>query len=269
MQSGKSSERDPSAPDISVLVQIGDVRVRTRVAPDTFADVFDHPIAIPLEAVPPTGVELRVVDVDQDIRDGELIGLVRLSRAQIERALVDGRPVVTLSDEGVRRIELTISPYAPLPAAPGVQVDVRRPPTAFRTQVRAGELVTIATTGTYSVASDGEQIGVMGYRSGIKRNYNLPDFGDANHGETIAYVGDPAASSAATSAIGWTDGHVHAALVVGRCAAVVSPVPGPVFVGVNDRDTSNNRGAFEAAVRVSLPTVEQWKAGGEQACAEP
>jgi hypothetical protein len=67
--------RESSAPDLFVQVMAGDAKYRTWIALDTFAEVFDFSVIVPLEGIPAAGLEIQVLDQDQDIGAGELIGL--------------------------------------------------------------------------------------------------------------------------------------------------------------------------------------------------
>jgi hypothetical protein len=193
------------------------------------------------------------LDQDADVGSGELIGIVRLSRAEIQKALADGSPLLTKADSQVDKLELEISRYEAAPSTNVITFDVRQNPLATSLRVRAGELVTIRARGNYSVADNHQWIDERGYGDTEKRDYNRkPDFDQINHGMAIAYIGAP------------TD--THSALAVGSCIAAISPTSGQLYVGVNDRDVGNNQGSLEFTPRVALPSVEQWRSGGLVAC---
>ena len=253
LQSGtKQSERDPRAPDLFVQVSIGDTKFRTGVAPDTFSEAFDFPIAVPLDAVPPAGVEIRVQDLDRDVSAGELIGLVRVTKQQLQDALNAGNPVLSLSDDRVKRLEVEVAPYELPKETPPFRYAVNQNPLATSVRARAGELVTISAQGTYSVRSNNEQIDPSGYTNGAKSSYNRKEFEKANHAGALAYIGAP--------------NELHSSVFVGSCVSMVTPVPGQIFVAVNDTDIGNNAGSVEFTSKVSLPTLDQWRAGGGALC---
>lgn len=255
-QSGQvSQQRDPRAPDLFVQVVAGDARYRTPIAFDTYAEAFDFPVLVPLDGIPPVGLEVQVLDQDTDVGAGELVGMVRVTKTQVQDALAAGSPLLTLSDSQVEKIELEVSPYTSAPVVAPAKFEVNQEPVALPIRARAGELVTILARGKYSVASDNGQIDENGYKGGEKRGYNRkPDFEKANHAAAIAFVGAPTES--------------HTALLVGSCVTAVTPTAGKVYVGVNDGDVENNRGSVTFAVKIALPTLEQWRSGGVFACPE-
>jgi len=154
MQSGsKQRERDPRAPDLFVQVGVGDTKFRTPVASNTFSEAFDFPIVVPLDAVSASGIDIRVHDLDQDVNAGELIGMVRLTKQQIQTALSSNTPVLSLSDDRVKRLEFEIVPYDHPRDSQPFRFAVNQHPTATPARARAGELVTITAQGTYGVRS--------------------------------------------------------------------------------------------------------------------
>jgi hypothetical protein len=249
----KQGKRDASAPDLVVQVAFGENKFRTAVARDTLEEAFDFPIAVPLEAVPATGVELRVLDLDDDVNGGELIGSLRVTPQQLREALT-GSPLLALADGRVEKLHLEVRRYEGPKAAPAFRFAVNQNPVATRILARAGELVTIAAKGTYSVRGTKEQVGPDGYRAGADTN-NRREFETASHAGALVYIGSPT--------------ELHASLLVGRCMSAIAPVPGQIHVGVNDTEIRNNRGAVEFTTTIALPTVAQWKMGGSRSCAKP
>lgn len=245
-------QRDVSAPDLFVQLVAGDARYQTPVALDTYDEAFDFPVIVPLEGIPPAGLEVQVLDQDDDVGAGELIGMVRLTRLQMQDALASSMPLLTLSDSQVSRIEIEVAPYSAPPSVASLTFEVNHEPAALPIRARAGELVTIAARGKYSVASNFRELDENGYTDGQKRGYNRSDFKNANHGVAVALIG--------------AGNESHAALVVGPCVTAVASTAGQIFVGVNDRDVGNNRGSIRFAVRVGLPIVEQWRSGGAFEC---
>ena len=253
---GPLRERDPQAPDLFVQLVAGVARYRTPIAYDTYEEAFDYSIVVPIDGVPTTGLELQVLDQDLDVGAGELIGMVRVTKKQLQDAIASGNPLLTLSDSQLDLLEVEVAPYSSTPQTAAVQYDVSKEPVVVSAKARAGELVSISAHGTNSVADKGQPIDENRYVNGDKRGYNrVPDFAAANHATAIAYVGSPT--------------ETHSALVVGSCVEAVSPVEGNVVVGVNDHDLSNNKGAIAFTVHTSLPTIEQWRAGGAFACPKP
>lgn len=245
--------REKSAPDLFVQVVAGDAKYRTPIALDTFAEAFDFPLIVPLDGISAAGLEIQVLDQDHDVGAGELIGMVRTTRRQLQDALAADTPLLTLSDSQLDKIEIEVSRYsAPAPAKP-LKFDVNQDPVATLTRARAGELVTIRAQGRYSVADNREALDENGYIDGRKRNYNRgPDFVRANHATAIAYIGAPKES--------------HTALVVGSCVTAVAPIAGQLHVGVNDDSVSNNQGSLVFETQITTPTIEQWRSGSTFAC---
>ena len=250
----KQRKRDATAPDLFVQVSFGDTKFRTAVAPDTLNEPFDFPIAVPLDAVPATGVELRVLDLDDDVNAGELVGTLRVKKQQLLDAL-SGSPLLNLAEGRVQKLHVEVRRYEDPKPVPAFKFAVNQNPIATATHARAGELVTIAAKGTYSVRGTKEQVGPEGYRATAKAANNRVEFETANHGGVLAYIGSPS--------------ELHASLFVGPCMYAIAPVPGQIHVGVNDTEVRNNRGAVELETKVSLPTLAQWRMGGSLSCAKP
>jgi hypothetical protein len=249
-------QRAFSAPDLFVQLVAGDARYRTPVALHTFAEAFGFPVTVPLEGIPPAGLEVQVLDQDDDVGTGELIGLVRLTRAQIQQALASNTPLLTMSDSQLERIEIEVAAYSAPSRVEPYTFEVNHEPAAMPIRARAGELVMISARGKFSVASNFEEIYETGYPGGKKQSFNRqPDFKDVSHGAAVALIGASHAS--------------HAAFVVGSCAVVVATTPGQIFVGVNDSSVGNNHGSILFGVHVGLPTVEQWRSGGAFECPRP
>lgn len=249
----KQRKRDASAPDLFVQVSIGDTQFRTGVAPDTLNEAFDFPIAVPLDAVPAAGVEIRVLDVDDDIHSGEVVGTFHVTKQLLQDAL-SGSPLLSLADGRVEKLHVEVRRYEPPKAVAPFRFAVNQNPVATPAQVRAGELVTIAAQGTYSVRGTKEQVGPDGYRASANSPNNRPEFESANHAGALVYIGSPTES--------------HASILIGRCTSLVAPVPGQIHVGINDTEIRNNRGSIELTTTIALPTVSQWRMGGSQSCAK-
>jgi hypothetical protein len=245
--------RDASAPDLFVQVVAGDAKYRTPIAADTFAEAFDFPVIVPIDGIPAAGLQIQVLDQDQDVGAGELIGMVRVTRRQLQDALSADVPLLTLSDGQLDKIEIEVSQYSAPALMKPLTFNADREPVATPLRVRAGELVTIRARGKYSVAGDRRQLDENGYTGGEKRGYNRkPDFDKANHATAIAYIGAPKES--------------HTSVVIGSCVATVAPIGGQLHVGINDESVGNNQGSLVFEAQATTPTVEQWRSGGAFAC---
>lgn len=254
--SSKQVERDVRDPDLFVRVGVGDSRFQTPVAPNTADEIFDFPIVIPLAAIPAVGVDVQVLDLDADVNAGQAIGRVRVRKEQLAAAIASGKPLLELTDGRLKKIEFEIAAYDVTAQKPDVTFNVNQPPLPTANRVRAGELVTITASGSYGVRSSSEQTSVAGYGNKQLASYNLDSLKLANHGAAVAFINSPA-------------GPMHTALSVGSCVAAVSPMPGVVHVGVNDSEVSNNTGSIDFSIKVSLPTVEEWRAGGAKCVVPP
>lgn len=252
-------QKDPKAPDLLIKIAAGPgIVYRTYIAGDTYSHMFLYPVAVPLAAIPRGGLQIAVLDQDgSDMDDGELIGSVRVPRAQLVRAAMGASPVLTLADGPLKKLELTVEPH---PASPrlGAHVHPVAEPLAEMASLRvnAGELVELRASGRYSVASNGEQLGPEGYRNGSRRGYNLsgPAFARVAHGAAVARVGRAGAS-------------INVA--VDGCIRFISPFAGTVQVGVNDSDRYNNEGVLSFEAVVGTPKPEDWvHAGLVFACPE-
>lgn len=180
-------QRDPSAPDLFVQIVAGDARYRTPVTLDTLAVAFGFPVVVPLDGIPPAGLAVQVLDQDDEVGAGELIGMVRVTRRQLQGALASDTPLLTMSDSQLQKIEIDVAAYSPPPAVPSMEFEVNHEPAAMPIRARAGEFVTIAARGAYGVASNrAELIDERGYLGGQKRGFNrVPDFTISRSREAI------------------------------------------------------------------------------------
>jgi hypothetical protein len=244
---------------------------------DTFAEAFDYEIVVPLDAVPATGLEVQVLDQDNEPGDGELIGMVQLSRDDLLKTQRASPPILKTADSQVTRLELAVLPYTTMPrtgswtVAANADLDELRRPDHSTFDVRAGELVRIAATGSYTVDNDRVEIDENGYAPGTEidptattadsmapganrggRRKTRADLETAPYGAAIALLGN--------SHSGYTT------IVVGTCIVVTPATSGSIRVGVNDRDVRNNTGQLTFTVDVLPPTTDRWSAGATSAC---
>ena len=121
--------------------------------------------------------------------------------------------------------------------------------------LRAGEVVTIAATGSYKVGDFYDAVlDPRGYPDGGPREYNFEaePSRSAPHGVALAQIGC---------------GDAKEGLLVAPCTTVVSQVGGPLLLGVNDNDPNNNSGQLQFSVRVRPPTPSEWMDQQTSACA--
>jgi hypothetical protein len=241
-------ERDPSAPDLAVLLTAGaGMAYETQTAKDATYAVFRREFVVPTGAIPPDGLALDVID-----RDGasfDVIGSVRAFRRDLVSVALSQRPLMVLRDPrgGLEEMQIVVTPYAPpqpevVQASMDAQEGTLELP--FRA-VRAGEVIEIRASGRYQVGNwNDEVIDPRGYPGGKLKQYNFKPqpFTDAPHGSGLAIV-----------AAGARQG-----IVVAPCATSVARVSGPLLVGVNDEDPKNNRGPLQFSVTVRPAIPEEW-----------
>ena len=255
--SPRTQDQDPTAPDLVVELSIGaTTSYPTYTARDTLNHVFRSEFIVPTGAIGPEGLLLTVSDRDGNQR--EVIGSLRLRQEQLEQALASN-PLLTLSDPtgSLQRLELVVSPHTSPMEKMDVAMEVRAGTVDSRfRQVRAGEVVEVAATGQYKVGKlyFDDWISPQGYPNGNGQtfNFNMDPFKSAPHGSGLAMVG---VGDAKTGAI------------VASCARFVSRSSGPLIVGINDSDPTNNEGNAQFAIRVQPPSALEWLNGQTAGCA--
>lgn len=250
-------EQDPSAPDLAVVVSAGaGATYMTYTARDTFFHVFRSEFVVPTGAIPREGLSLTVIDRDRPSH--EVLGNVRVGRQQLVGTALSSQPLLVLSDPagGLLRLEVVISPYAGGTEGVDATMDARDGTmSAPLRSLRAGEVVTIAATGSYQVGGFyNALLDPRGYPGGGPREYNFEaePFRSAPHGVALAQLGR---------------GDAKEGLLVAPCTTVVSQVGGPLLLGVNDNDPNNNSGQLQFSVRVRPATPSEWMARQIGVCA--
>ncbi|RMH40634.1 MAG: carboxypeptidase regulatory-like domain-containing protein [Deltaproteobacteria bacterium] len=252
--SDKQEERDPKAPDLMVRLRAGsDVTYRSFIAPDRYRHSFGYEFLVPIAGIPRDGLRLAVLDQDgDDITGGEVIGSVRLSASALIQAADSKDPVLTLSDDGLSRIEIVVSRFDEPAVTRTLDLRTNKGQLPVgRLHVRAGQLVEIRASGVHQVGGwHDDKLGPEGFRDNKLRSYNLRQepFNTAPHGAAIARVG--------------VVKQAESRLVVRRCVRHIVPYSGNVVVGVNDREPNNNHGTLTFTVTVSLPRPENWRLAG-------
>ncbi|RMH44027.1 MAG: hypothetical protein D6689_03440 [Deltaproteobacteria bacterium] len=226
------------AADPMVLVQIDGQVFRSPMRPRAFNPVWNFAFEF---AVRPQDAERHTVRIVVADYDGptrfDPIGATVVPLADLLRA-----PVVTLGPFGsVKRLTLEVA-TAPLPTGDEPEVVQRIAVAASATwtdtgvDLVAGQRVTVDASD--EVCTKGDDVahcaGPEGQRA--PSDYNVAGFADVGHGALIAAVGDTR-------------------FYIGRERSFVAPSSGRLRLGVNDRDTGNNRGAFAARVRVWPPAL--------------
>lgn len=242
-------ERDPRAPDLAVVLRASqEAGYQTHTVPDAFYHVFQNEFLIPLDAIPPDGLLLSVID-----RDGpteyETIGAVRLMRQTLEDAIRSPTSLLSLTDPlgGLQRIDLVLRPYGPGGDEAHSAMNANSGTTAASIRpIIAGEVVEIAAAGKYRIGSWNDTwIGPAGYPGGGPRGYNFKfePFRSAPHGSGLSIIGK---------------GDSRMGVVVAPCAAFVARTGGQLVVGINDDDPGNNEGTIQFDFVVRSPTPSEW-----------
>lgn len=247
-------EKDPTAPDLFVRLQARDATYDTYTAWNSAAHVFGVEFVLPVDAVPPEGITLSVLD--RDGAESDLVGHVRVVRQTLVEFAAGRGPLLSFTGSaGLRRLDLVISRLAPQLEEGAVAMDPSHGTIPAPTRrVRAGEVVEIVATGAYRVGTfNSDLIDPRGYPGGALRQYNFANepFRSAPHGSGLALIG-PAGS--------------RQGLIVAPCVAAVARVAGPIVLGVNDSDPENNRGELVFAVRIRPPTPIEWLGSGSLQC---
>jgi hypothetical protein len=240
------NERAPEDPDLELRVSAGTGAIyASHSTRDVTQETFRYELTVPSAAIPQDGLRVEVVDLDANATP-QVIGSVRLLRADISRALAHPQRTLVLSTETIRKLEIVASEYTParlasasVPARDGLhRVGTR--------SIFAGEIVKLSANGHYTVGTwYDDPIGPMGYHSQQARGYNLKrePFQSAPHACAVATIDDL--------------DKLHGELVR-PARTFVARVAGPLRLGLNDNDPTNNHGvvAFEGSTRA--PTAEEW-----------
>ena len=235
-------ERDPSDPDLLVRLGAGaTTSYSSFVVGDTRSQSLQYEFVVPVAAIPADG--LRVDVLDDDKGGAELIGGLRLSQAELERAYRSPSKLLVLTGGGVQRLEIVVSGYTE-PAVTRVRRKASDQPFAPARPVKAGELVTIHATGTFTVGSWYDAtLTPAGYPGNEARSYNLAPFRNQPHACAIALIGTRPTIEGIT---------------IGTDRTFIAPHAGPLRLGLNDRDLSNNEGEVSYDLALHAPTAQEW-----------
>jgi hypothetical protein len=247
LANGPQEQQPVSNPDLQVAIAAGSsTRYATYPQADTLRDSLQYEIVVPLAAIPDDGLRFEAWDHDVGGR-GPQIGQARVSRSQLADALQSSSPRLVLSDGALRQMEVVISAYTPARTLRTTR-DATSKPTPLGRPIRAGEVVSVKASGSYKVGSWFDaSLDPAGYPGGEARSYNLEPFRKAPHACAIALVG------LAPSFEG---------VVIGQSRTFVAAHGGPLRLGLNDADPSNNAGFVSYEVSLRAPTVDEWLRGG-------
>ena len=221
-----AAARRSSAPDPMVFVEIAGQTFRTTLAPGQFQPVWRFPIVVALSPDSEDVARFTVVDWDGpgqlDIIGQKLIPA---------RALF-GRPLVELGRFGnVAGLALEVSERTPAAERRRVAVPAREGWAQTGILVAAGQDVIIRAVGEVcTMGSDRSRCSGPEGQPRVAAT-NLPGFEARGHGALLGGIGD-------------------VRFFVGRDVRFVAASSGPLLLGVNDSDTTNNSGELEVEVEV-------------------
>jgi hypothetical protein len=243
-------QRRASDPDLQFRLRVGaDVTYSSWVIPDSTTLTAPYEVVVPVDVVPPDGLQLEALDDEGEGLSPELIGGVRVSRDQLMAAYRSPTRVLTLSDDSLRRLEVVVSGYETVAAAARSTRASDRPTPAGRPAI-AGELLSVRASGSFTVGSwYDKRLDPAGYPGGEARSYNLKSFETAPHACAIALIG--------------TDRNLEG-LRIGSGLDFVAGHSGVFRLGLNDKDLSNNEGQVVYSVARGIPTAAQWSERGRR-----
>jgi hypothetical protein len=197
---------------------------RSPVRPGALEPVWGFPFVV--ELADDDLVHISVIDWD-DWSTYDVIG----DRIVSGRELLAG-PVLELPRLGmVGRLTLTVAPLASTEARHRVAVSGRPAWSETGVSLVAGQDVTILAAG--EICSKGDDRSKCAGPEGQRKpaESNLPGFEAVGHAALVGQVGDTR-------------------FVIGRERRFIAPSSGPLVLGINDRDTGNNRGELEVSIGI-------------------
>jgi hypothetical protein len=242
----KQNERDASNPDLRLRLSAGNsIHFDSPTETNVIEHVFGYEFVVPLDAIPADGLLLEVRDADIG-QDDETIGGMRLGRSDLLAILESPTHLRDLSTEGVPQLELVVTAYQSVKlSAPRISAN-QGPVLIGGRRLAAGEIVTLQAEGQYTVGAwYDKQVQPSGYPGGSARSYNFEQepFRSAPHACGIALAGE--------------NGAVQGALVA-PSVTFESAYAGPLRVGINDSDPSNNKGWISFIGITRAPTSVEW-----------
>jgi hypothetical protein len=241
----RQQEQDPTNPDLQVRISAGTAQpYATETVKDVTQATFVHPFLVPVAAIPPDGLRLEVMDADG--AEAESIGAVRLSAAEALKTLRSPTHILVKEQPpSLEALELIISPYTAVPTATLVMPVRDGTKKVDGDELLAGEVVRVTADGRYQVGHYYDApLTPVGYPGGGPKSYHFPyePLRSASHGCGFALVGH----------------RRREATLVAPCGSFLSTESGPMVVGVNDTDPSNNSGEVAFTVQRRAPTAEEW-----------
>jgi hypothetical protein len=243
----RQQEQDLTKPDLQVRLSAGTGQTyATETVRDVTLATFVHPFVVPVAAIPADGLRVEVVDVD-GADGGEAIGAVRVSAAEALATLRSPNHILMKQQApSLQALELVIDAYTPVPTATLVMPVSDGTKKVDGRELFAGEVVRVTAAGRYQVGHYYDApLTPLGYPGGGPKEYNFPyePLKSASHGCGFALVGHQQRETT----------------LVAACGSFLSVETGPVVVGVNDTDPSNNTGDVTFTVERRAPTADEWE----------
>lgn len=228
-------EQSPAA-DPMVFVEVGDRIFRSPLRMRALNPVWDFGFELlhgEGGAGDDTIVHIRVVDFDAADAH-ETIGSTTLTLGELLAERVHRLDGFGSVEALTLQVDTRPVPEAPEPEIHRLAVPGHPSWTHTPVEVSAGQRIRIEAAD--EVCTKGDELRYCKGPEGLGRDstYNLPGFRTLGHGMLVGAIGD-------------------VRFPVGRSLELIAPSSGPLWLGVNDRDSKNNRGNF--AVRVLVEPV--------------
>jgi len=248
-----TSKTDPD-PFVRVVAS-PEVSYRSPTIVDALSHVFHFRVAVPVGAIPNSGLELYVQnDSGRGTAESqEVIGSLRLRRKQLLDAF-EGSGLLRLDDKegGLERIEIAVSEDDSKGVKARGTLNVSKASVARipGLDINAGDVVEVSAVGRYEL--EGSPMGADGLAPN-RLNFTDAALRGAPHGAALAVVGEYGR---------------FASFLTKSCRRFVAPSGGILAVGINDqRPTSKaasggvTRGSVSFQIDVRPPTPEEWRTG--------
>lgn len=242
-------QHDPTLPDLQVRLAGGTGSPYvTDTRSDTTLVAFGEAFVVPVDAIPPDGLRLEVVDNDEPRASGagqaETISALRLSRDELVAALASPTHLRRRQQPpALLDLELVVTPY--VPSTNQASMSANEGTSDTRVTAMAGEVLRVRTAGTYRIGTwHSDELSPAGYPGGGPRDYNwqVEPLASAPHGSAFLLVGR----------------HTRTAHLTPGCTTLLVSHPGPIVLGVNDRDPSNNTGSLSFTIERRAPSAAEW-----------
>jgi len=242
-------QHDPTLPDLQVRLSAG---MGAPYVTDTIADTtlftFAEAFVVPVDAIPPDGLRLEVVDNDDPQSSGagraETIATLRISRDELVGALASPTHMIRRPQApALLDLELVVTPYGSTTALATMSANEGTKDTHLT--AFSGEVLRVRAVGSYHVGSwHSEELSPAGYPGGGPMRYNWPvePLASAPHGSAFLLVGR----------------HTRTAHLTPGCTTVLVSHPGPIVLGVNDKEPENNTGSLSFTIERRPPSAAEW-----------